>query len=157
MDPEVLALPLDLTAGEALARVREQPEQARYNLYVVDGEQRLVGALNLRELLVADPSDRLADLMASEPLRLVATADRALVVSHPGWRRVHALPVVDEDDRYLGALRYHTLRELEEELLRGRHEDRSTADALGDLFAAGAAGLLEALAPPAVGGRGRAG
>jgi hypothetical protein len=59
--------------------------------------------------------------------------------------------VVDEDERYLGAVRYRTLRELEKQLLRGAGEERSTAEALGDLFATGAAGLLDALAP-AVGG-----
>jgi len=147
MDPDVLALPLDLTAGAALARVREQPEQARYNLYVVDAEQRLVGALNLRELLIADAHARLVDLMVPDPLRLPASADRARVVGHPGWREVHALPVVDEAGHYLGAVRYRTLRELEEELLRGDSGDRDTAEALGELFAAGAAGLLDALAP----------
>lgn len=156
MDPEVLALPQDFRAREALARVREEPGQARYNLYVVDAEQRLVGALNLRELLLAAPDERLADRMVRDPLRILASADRAAVVSHPGWRVVHALPVVDEADRFLGALRYRTLRELEEELLRGRTPERDTAEALGDLFAVGAAGLLDALAPLAAGGaRGR--
>jgi magnesium transporter len=147
MDPEVLALPLDLSAGEALARVREQPEQARYNLYVVDGEQRLVGALNLRELLLAKAEERLAELMVPDPLRLPASADRTRVVAHPGWRQVHALPVVDEENHYLGAVRYHTLRELEAELLRRESADGDTARALGELFATGAAGLLDALAP----------
>lgn len=68
---------------------------------------------------------------------------------------MHSLPVVDEDHHYLGALRYRTLRELEEELLRGRGGDRDTAAALGELFATGAAGLLDALAP-AQGGERRA-
>jgi len=44
-------------------------------------------------------------------------------------------------------VRYRTPRELEEELLRGDSGDRDTAEALGELFAAGAAGLLDALAP----------
>lgn len=156
MDPDVLALPLDLGAADALALVRSQPEQARYNLYVVDAEQRLVGALNLRELLLADGDDRLVDLMVPDPLRLAASADRAQLISHPGWHEVHSLPVVDDQDHYLGAIRYRTLRELEDELLRGRGTDRDTAEALGDLFATGAAGLLDALAPPAGGNsRGR--
>jgi magnesium transporter len=45
MDPEVLALPADLSAGEALALVRRKPAPARYNRYVVDRAQRLVGGL----------------------------------------------------------------------------------------------------------------
>lgn len=154
MDPDVLALPLDLRADEALALVREQPEQARYNLYVVDAEQRLIGALNLRELLLAQGDDRLVDLMVPDPLRLAAEADRTRVVSHPGWREVHSLPVVDASGHYLGAVRYRTLRELEEALLRGHGGDRDAAEALGELFATGAAALLDAFTP-AIGGNGR--
>jgi magnesium transporter len=157
MDPEVLALRSDLSARAALAQVRAQPEHAHYNLYVVDGEQRLVGALNLRELLIARPSRTLAELMVGRPLSLPATADRARVVSHPGWKEVHSLPVVDEAGRYLGAIRYRTLRSLEQDLLAKRAGDTPAADALGQLFAAGAAGLLEALAGTGSAGGGRRG
>jgi hypothetical protein len=48
--------------------------------------------------------------------------------------------------RYLGAIRYRTLRALEEDLFAQRAADANSAGALGQLFAAGAAGLLEALA-----------
>ncbi len=146
MDPDVLALAEDLTAREAVERVREAARHARYNLYVVDREQRLVGVLNLRELLLAPPSARLAELMVRGPQHLRADADRVAVLSHPGWREVHALPVVDQAGGYLGAIRYRTLRALEEELLGPRGADRDTAGALGELFAAGAAGVLDAFA-----------
>src|SRR5690606_40748530 len=38
----------------------------------------------------------------------------ALVRAHSGWQRYHALPVVDEEQRLLGAIRYQTLRRLEQ-------------------------------------------
>ncbi len=146
MDPEVLALPEDMSAREALTQVRAAPEQARYNLYVVDREQRLVGALNLRELLLARPRARLCEIMVHEPQRLRADQDRTTVAVHPGWHEVHSLPVVDARGAYLGAVRYRTLRALEDELRRPRTEEVETAGALAELFAAGASGLLEALA-----------
>jgi len=145
MDPEVLALPQDQSAGEALALVRSNPAHARYNLYVVDREQRLVGVLNLRELLLADPRAPLAGSMRREVHRLAADADRHAIVSNPGWREVHALPVVDANGLFLGALRYRTLRRLEEELRGARPEEGATARALGELFRTGAAGVLEAI------------
>ena len=145
MDPEVLALPDDITAREARSRVRSAPEHARYNVYVVDREGRLVGALNLRELFLAAPSATLASVMTRLVHRLAASADRHAIVQHPGWREGHALPVVDPNGRYLGALRYRTLRRLEEEL-RGVADARDvTVDALGELFATGASGVLKAL------------
>jgi magnesium transporter len=148
MDPNVLALPDDLTAREAMDRVREMRESARYNVYIVNHEQRLVGVVNLRELLLARPRARLADLMVREPLCLDARADRSVVVAHPGWKEVHALPVVDEQGAYLGAIRYRTLRHLEDELLVARAQDGDAREALARLFSAvSTAGL------PRTGGR----
>jgi Mg/Co/Ni transporter MgtE len=155
MDPEVLALPVDATAAEALARVRAAADRARYTLYVLDREQLLVGALTLRELLLAPPRTPLAEIMTRDPLRLDARDDRARVVTHPGWREVHALPVVDERGAYLGAVRYRTMRVLEEELLHARAEDEDASRALGRLFATAAGGVLDALTgAPAAPGRG---
>lgn len=146
MDPEVLALAEDMTAAEALGRIHEVPDQARYNLYIVDREQILVGVINLRELMLAPPDKELGAFMTRNPARLDAKADRPAVISHPGWKRVHSIPVVDERGGYLGAVRYRTLRQLEEELLGAAEGDANTAEALGDVFAAGASGLLDALA-----------
>jgi len=145
MDPEVLSLPQDLTCREATERIREAAGNARYNLYVVDREHRLVGVANLRELLMAKPSAPLSSLMKTSVHRLAAGADRHAVVTHPGWRVVHALPVVDDRGCYLGAVRYRTLRALEQGLGTGAGGEATTARALGDLFRAGASSVLEAL------------
>jgi len=151
MDPRVLALPSDLTAGEALAQVRGDAEHALYNLYVVDRSHQLVGVLNLRELMAAPTEAPLLKVMKSEVHRLRADLGQADVLAHPGWQDVHSLPVVDERGAYLGVVRYRTLRRLEEE----KRADEAllgspTARALGDLFRAGAAGLLETVALAAV-------
>jgi len=143
MDPRVLALPGDLTVGEALERIRRTPERARYNLYVVDREQHLAGVLNLRELLLADPEERLSARMVPNPRRIPAEAGREAIVAHPGWREAHALPVVDGEGRYLGAIRYRVLRELEAGLADAPGDE--TAGALGELLAVGAGGVLRAL------------
>ena len=148
MDPDVLALPVGLSAEVALQRIRGAPELARYNLYVVDTEQRLVGALTLRELLLAEGSASLGELMVRNPLHLLASADRASVMTHPGWRKVHALPVVDEDGAFVGAVRYRVLRQLEEQLLAQGRTDADTGLALGQLIAAGARGILDSISSP---------
>jgi magnesium transporter len=148
MDPEALALPQDFTAREALKRIRETPQHARYNVYVVDGEQRLVGVLNLRELLLAQARAPLSAIMVRDPQRLPATADRAAILAHPGWKDVHSLPVIDQEGSYLGAIRYRALRELEAELFSTRSADEDASHALGQLFAAGAGALLDALSGP---------
>ncbi len=113
MDPLIMALPQDISVSEALARVRQSPHRALYYLYVVDREQRLVGVLNLRELMLAPPKNNLGAVMHREVSSLTAFSERTAITDHPGWRNVHALPVVDDQRIFLGVLRYETLRRLE--------------------------------------------
>jgi magnesium transporter len=147
MDPRHLALPADVTVSATLEAMRRDPEHAHYNVYVVDRDQRLVGVLNLQELLAASPGDRLADRMKSPEHRLDADAGHHAILRHAGWRHLHSLPVVDRDGRYLGALRYRTLRGLETEREGGAAApELVTVRALGDLFGAGLGGLVGAFA-----------
>lgn len=147
MDPRVAALADDITAAEALRALRTAADRALYNVYVVDRDQNLVGVLNLRELLLARPGERLSAVMGDPVHRLRAGADSLEIVSHPGWQQVHSLPVVDSGGRLLGAIRYRTLRRLEDEL-RGplQRTDSPTARALGELFGTALSGWVDALA-----------
>lgn len=147
MDPYVMTIPADITAGEAVRRVRDDPEHVHYHLYVIRRDRCLVGVLNVRELLLADPSERITDIMQTDVHRLPAYADVWAILDHPGWRLVHVLPVVDENGVILGAVRYRALRRLEAEAQGGGEPTgRETARALGGLFWTAVAGLAEALA-----------
>ncbi len=146
MDPEVLALPEDLTVSDAIERVRSSAEHARYNLYVVDRDDTLVGVLNMRELMLARSDQTMRQIMHPDVIALSAETDWRTLVEHHGWQEVHALPVVDHGRTYLGAVRYKTLRRLEAQTLSPASERGATAEALGDLFQAGLTGVIEALA-----------
>src|SRR5216684_3447502 len=71
MTTDFLALPRDLTTGQAIDRLRElQPDPALvYYLYVVDAEGRLDGNVSLRDLVVASPETPLTDIMNPNVLR----------------------------------------------------------------------------------------
>ena len=144
MDPEVPALPQELSSREALSRLRREPDLASDSLYVVDQGQVLVGVLSLSELLGASGSRSLAELMTRDPHRVASGADRAAIVAHAGWRETHSLPVVDRGDVYLGAIRYRALRDLEDELRAPRGRDADAAAAFGEVIAAGARALVVA-------------
>ena len=146
MDPRVLALPEDVTVNDAVGRIRSAPDHVRYNLYVVDREGRLVGVLNLRELLLSDGEHTLGTIARRDVLSIPADADRSLIVGHAAWKEAHSIPVVDRKGTYLGAIRYRTWRLLVEEAEQRRsRRDTTTADALGDLMATGLAGAVGAL------------
>ncbi len=156
MDSSVLAMPLDVTAGEAIDQIRRTPDHVRYNLYIVDRERRLVGVLNLRELLLADRKEELGALARQDVLSIEGHETAQAVLRHPAWREAHSLPVVDRRGVYLGAIRYRTWRRLAERASGRGRRDPTTVTALGELVAAGMGGLLGALVdaagPPGPGG-----
>jgi len=144
MDPKVLSVPQTLTAAEALEQVRAAPHLAIYYLYIYDVSSRLCGVVNLRELMLAEPQTPLTEIMATGVDRLSATADRKAILVHPGWTEYHALPVVDESGRFVGALRYETLRRLEGQS-RTEVPSASLAASLGELYWVGLSGILRGM------------
>jgi magnesium transporter len=147
MDTRVLALPQELTVGEARNRLRRAARQALFYIYVVDREQQLAGVVNLRELMLADGKQPLADVMQRNVARIPIAADHPEILAHPAWRDVHALPVVDERNVFLGAIRYGTLRALESAYASSRQSKSPAALALslGELYWLGVSQLLERL------------
>jgi magnesium transporter len=154
MDPRAIALPEDLTAEAAQDAVKRDARHAIYNLYVVDREGRLIGVLNLRELLNAPPQERLGVVANAAHHSLPVNADHRHVLEHPGWLEVSSLPVVDAHGRFMGAVRYRALRRLEREHSASDGVTAEvTAGALGDLFRTGLVGVISAVSGGAAGPR----
>ena len=106
MTNEFVSLPLDLTAGEALARLREMAETPNmiYYLYVVAAEDswKLVGVIALRNLILADQSAPLGEVMRSH-LQVAHPDDKAVEVAQKiSEYNLLALPVVDDLGDILG-------------------------------------------------------
>ena len=106
MTTDFLALPRDLTAGQAIDRLRElQPDPALiYYIYVVDGEGRLDGNVSLRDLVVAAPETPLDAIMNSSVLRVQAHTTKEDVASLIAKYDLLALPVVDARRKLLGTV-----------------------------------------------------
>ncbi len=106
MTNEFVSLPLDLTAGEALARLREMAETPNmiYYLYVVAAEDswKLVGVIALRNLILAEQSAPLSVVMRSD-LQVAHPDDKAVEVAQKiSEYNLLALPVVDDLGDILG-------------------------------------------------------
>jgi magnesium transporter len=151
MDPAVLVLPDDISVAEARVRLRRQASQLLYYLFVVDRSGRLVGVLDIPELMRARTRSPIRAVMHERVEHLPAWTPATAVRVHPGWRRFHAMPVTDEEGRLVGAIRYQTLRRLEQEA-DGGEDGRQTAvtvGALGELFHLGVAAMVEGVAAAA--------
>lgn len=145
MDAMVLSVADDATITDALDHVRRHADSGLFYVYVVDRDQHLVGVITLAELLGADPAAAVRALMTDRPEYIGARASLLAIAAHPGWRRHHALPVVDDAGVLLGAVRYETARRIEHELGQAvRQSDvGQTASALGQLYAIGALGMVD--------------
>lgn len=149
MDPSYLALPEDMSIGEATKRIQRDTDDFSFYVFVVNRSQVLVGVVSIRDLL-AQPIDKpLSAVMRDLSFRLSALTDYRSVLNNPDLRRYNALPVTSEDGHYLGAVTEETLTELaDEEAAAGRETGGSAGAALGELYRVGLFGLLHSIEPP---------
>jgi magnesium transporter len=154
MDPAVFRLPDDVLVVDARGRLSRAAKALLYYVYIVDREHRLVGVLDIPELMLARPRDPVSAAMHRDVERINVLAPVALVREHAAWQSFHALPVVDDEDRLLGAIRYQTLRRLERDATgRGPAPAQLTAGALAELFQLGTNGFVAGIAATTGAGR----
>ncbi|MEV6106505.1 magnesium transporter [Streptomyces sp. NPDC051940] len=117
MSPEMVLLHEHATVAEALARVRAAGARAEtiYTLPVADVSRRLVGVVSLRDLVLAEPSHPLADLVDTECVRVRATDEAEAAARLMQEANLLDLPVVDSDDRVVGLLTIDDALEVIEE------------------------------------------
>lgn len=110
VDPAVLVLPDGSGIGAALDHLRREEDYDYHQIYVVGGDHVLRGYVRLNQLLQADPQGTLSDLLQPSRFALNASASLDVAIDHPGWEASDYLPVVDRHGKFLGGLRYATLR-----------------------------------------------
>ncbi len=114
MTTDIVSLPAELTAAQAIDRLRElQPDpQLTYYLYVVDAQGRLDGGISLRDLVVAKPDARLSEVMDPHVLKIEATTPKEEVAALIAKYDLLALPVVDARRVLLGTVTVDDVVEL---------------------------------------------
>jgi magnesium transporter len=152
MDPLVLVVPASATAGDARGLVARQSARLYYYLYVVDPEHRLVGVFDLAELMRAEGSTPVRDIMTPHVTWIRADSTLETLFAHPGWRDLDALPAVDAGGHFLGIIRHRRMRQLR--ALRGELDETATGVrtvmALGELYWLGLCGLVQGFGSAAV-------
>jgi magnesium transporter len=117
MTPEAMRLNEEITVGEVLDSLRETPESVEmiYYVYFQDDRERLTGVNSLRELIVADPSKPVADIMHRNLITLEPQEDQEKVASIIDRYDLLAVPVVDEEGRLLGIITVDDVMDVIEE------------------------------------------
>jgi magnesium transporter len=104
MTSDYAALSPDLTASEAIERLREiaPDRETIYSAYVVDRERKLLGYVSLKDLIVARRDRRVEDLMHTEIISARVGDDQEEAARKIQKYDLIALPVVDASDALVG-------------------------------------------------------
>lgn len=109
MDPRAPAFRRGLTVAEAEARLRAQRVRSLRELYLVDEGGRLDGRVELQDLAVADPKERLDGIARPLLAAVQELTQREDVVEQLERHRLTSLPVVDVHGRLLGVIHHEGL------------------------------------------------
>ncbi len=103
MTIEYVALKPEMTVWDAFAKIRESgvDSETIYTCYVTD-KRKLVGAITVRELLLAKYEDVIGDLMETNVISVYTTDDQETVANLFSKYGFTAMPVVDKEDRLVG-------------------------------------------------------
>jgi len=104
MTPDFVTIRVSMTAARVLDFLRRATPDAEtiYYLYVVDPEQRLLGVLSLRDLIVASPDAQVGDIMDPEVVSVKTDIDQEEVARLMADYDFSVLPVVDEEGVLVG-------------------------------------------------------
>ncbi len=106
MTSDYAALTPDLTVDEAITKLRrEAPDKETiYYSYVIDNQQRLIGFVSLKDLILARPEARVGDIMHRDVIAVRATDDQEDVARKIQKYDLLAVPVVDDQERLVGII-----------------------------------------------------
>ncbi|MHC2995815.1 MAG: magnesium transporter [Candidatus Atribacteria bacterium] len=106
MNNEFVALPEDLTAEEAISKIRELSPEAEmiYYVYIIDKRERLIGVISLRDLIIADPNAKISKIMEEDVVSVLDTEDQEVAARIISDYDFLALPVIDKRGVLLGII-----------------------------------------------------
>ena len=105
MTTEFVSLQPSMKVGEALKHIRSvaREKEAIYSCYVLEaGSERLLGAVSLRDLVMAELQQPISDVMRKKPVTVNARDDQELVAARIAKYNLLAVPVLEADGRVVG-------------------------------------------------------
>ncbi|RLE14109.1 magnesium transporter [Candidatus Aerophobetes bacterium] len=106
MTTEFASIREDMTVEQAFQILRKIAKDLEmvYYIYVLDREDKLVGVLSLKELILANPEEKVSKLMHKNPIALPVNMDQEEVAKEIANYDLLALPVVDEAGKMKGII-----------------------------------------------------
>ena len=112
MAPVYAEFPPNMTVAEAIRRLRSIVRQALISYaFVVDAERKLIGVLVFRDMMLAEPTQTLSEVMIPRPVRLHAATPITDAMRQILRWHYPSYPVCDDTERLVGIIRGETLFE----------------------------------------------
>ncbi len=104
MTTEFVSLRAQMTITDALERIRQQgfDSETIDACYVTDDERRLIGVVTIRTIILAEPHERIEDVMNRYVVSVRTTEDQETVARMFAKYDLTVLPVVDGENRLVG-------------------------------------------------------
>ncbi|MGB9820728.1 MAG: magnesium transporter [Pseudothermotoga sp.] len=104
--PRCLELYSDMTVAEALEKIRKEgkDKETVHLMPVIDRSRKLLGTVELQDLIFAEPSSAVENIMNSEPVFVYATTDQEEVAQVMRKYDLFVVPVVDSEQRLIGII-----------------------------------------------------
>lgn len=104
MTTEFVDLKKNMTVEEAFAKIKKigLKKETVYNCYVVDSSRKLVGTVDIKELLIAERDEKIEDILEENAISVLTTEDQENVAKMFDKYNLVAMPVVDTENRLVG-------------------------------------------------------
>ena len=101
-----IAYPPETTVKKAMENFKKDAEEIEivYYIYVIDADEKLLGVVSLRDLLLADLDAKLSDIMETKLKTVTPETDEMEVAEITSKYNLVALPVVDIEGFMLGVV-----------------------------------------------------
>ena len=106
MTVEFVDLKADMTAEEAIARIRKNgiDKETINTCYVIDEAGHLSGTISLRRILLSDPNSKINDIMNDNVITALTLEDQEIVAGKFQKYDFITMPVVDNENRLVGII-----------------------------------------------------
>ncbi len=117
MTTEFVVIHTEMTVKEAMRHLRKEAPDAEtiYYIYVVDSYKRLVGVISLRDLIIAEGSLKIHEVMSERVVSVPAGEDQEDIAQMMRDYDFLALPVVDFQNHLLGIITVDDIMDVMEE------------------------------------------
>jgi magnesium transporter len=105
MTPVTASLPQSYTVAEALTFMVKSADVSEISYIFLTENDRLVGVVGMRDLILAKPSETLSSIMVREPFAFEEDTKVEDAVSEVLYRHYRMYPVVDNQQRVVGEVR----------------------------------------------------